>query len=284
MHKLGFIFVALMAISVPAVAAEKLDSGNLFVFSDGTDIESKGARELQLEWLGRFGKRDGHYTAFSPAAQTNFVIADGLQIGPGASFAYHDIAGVTDLDDMRHFGFDGLSFETKYQVIDRARTGTGVMVIAKPRWSRIDATSGQLANRYGSDFALLADRELVPDRVLAALNLVYGGGATRSRPDGEWTRDSSLGIGAAFSVRVHGDIFVGTEFRYQRQYEGLAFNNFTGHGVFAGPVIYAKISERMWIAAGWSAQVAGRTAGDPAPLDLANFERHQAKVKVGYSF
>ena len=31
-------------------------------------------------------------------------------------------------------------------------------------------------------------------------------------------------------------------------------------------------------------QVAGRAANDPGPLDLANFERHQVKLRIAYEF
>jgi len=34
----------------------------------------------------------------------------------------------------------------------------------------------------------------------------------------------------------------------------------------------------------WNVQVAGRSADDPVPLDLKNFERHQATLKFGFTF
>jgi hypothetical protein len=47
---------------------------------------------------------------------------------------------------------------------------------------------------------------------------------------------------------------------------------------------HAKFSERFWMAAAWSVQVAGRAVNEGAPLDLVNFERHQAKLRFGYNF
>ena len=40
--------------------------------------------------------------------------------------------------------------------------------------------------------------------------------------------------------------------------------------------LYANLSERSWVAAAWSIQVAGRSVDDPGWLDLTNFERHHA--------
>ena len=34
----------------------------------------------------------------------------------------------------------------------------------------------------------------------------------------------------------------------------------------------------------WNMQPAGHAVGDPGRLDLVNFDRHQARVRLGYSF
>jgi hypothetical protein len=57
---------------------------------------------------------------------------------------------------------------------------------------------------------------------------------------------------------------------------------FAAQGFFIGPTIYFKLSERAWIAAAWSAQVAGQTAA--GSLDLVNFERRQARLLFGVNF
>jgi hypothetical protein len=40
----------------------------------------------------------------------------------------------------------------------------------------------------------------------------------------------------------------------------------------------------VWVSAAWNAQVAGRAINAPGSLDLANYERYQAKVRFGYNF
>ena len=85
-------------------------------------------------------------------------------------------------------------------------------------------------------------------------------------------------------AQIGPDLFVGTEARYLRSYDGLGLDRFAGHGFFVGPTIYAKLSEHSWILLAWSVQVAGQSADDPASLDLRNFERHQATLKFGFTF
>jgi len=40
----------------------------------------------------------------------------------------------------------------------------------------------------------------------------------------------------------------------------------------------------MWIAGGWNIQAAGKASGDPTRLDLVNFQRHEARLRLGFAF
>jgi hypothetical protein len=132
--------------------------------------------------------------------------------------------------------------------------------------------------------SLAIDKELVPNRIVIGLNLLYEAELTRSRVIGVLSREATIGIATALMAQVHPGIFVGAEARYLRTYEGLGLNTFDGHAVFFGPSLFAKLSENWWIAAAWSVQVSGRAADEPASLDLANFERHQVKFKFGFTY
>ena len=85
-------------------------------------------------------------------------------------------------------------------------------------------------------------------------------------------------------AQVHSGIFVGGEARYLRKYGGPGLDTLAGQGFFVGPTIYLKLSERAWIAAGWSAQVAGQATTSANSLDLVNFERRQARLLFGVNF
>jgi len=174
----------------------------------------------------------------------------------------------------------------------RSTRDTGCSIAQMPRmgWrstsSRIGAawTSGAPVDRHGVDLTLAADKELVPNRIVGAFNLLYTPEVSRSRIDGTWSRESTVGVATALMVQIRPGIFVGAEARYLRSYEGLGLDRFEGHALFFGPTVYAKLSARSWIALAWSAQVAGRSVDETGALDLVNFERHQATLKFGVTF
>jgi len=74
------------------------------------------------------------------------------------------------------------------------------------------------------------------------------------------------------------------EVRYMRSFDGLGLDRFTGNALFVGPTFYAKFSEKAWMSAAWSAQVAGHVHNGMGALDTTNFEQHRALLRFGYNF
>jgi hypothetical protein len=54
--------------------------------------------------------------------------------------------------------------------------------------------------------------------------------------------------------------------------------------LFVGPTFYVSLSKHFAVSGSWTAQVAGHAMGVPGALDLQNFERHQAKLRLMYTF
>ena len=97
--------------------------------------------------------------------------------------------------------------------------------------------------------------------------------------------DSKIEATAALSARVAERFFLGAEIRHLRAYQGYFFNDARGWAAFAGPLLHLSIGASGFVAASWSIQVAGRSPAEPLHgLDLVNFERHQVRVKLGFSF
>jgi hypothetical protein len=275
------VFLALRPV---VVHADEIDTEHLFVFAIGTDIGEVGEREFESETNGRFGKRTGSYTALSQSLEAEFTPIENFRLSIGGSLAYHNVAGVSGLSNRRQGSFEAAFVDMRYRFLDREYSAFGLTVAAEPQWGRIDESSGESGGQYGLELAVAVDKELIPDHTIAALNLLYGFEGARSRATGRWSRESTFGVATALMMRVHPRIFVGTEARYLRAYDGLALNDFAGYAVYLGPSVFAKLPGSWWMAAGWSAQVAGRAAGDPASLDLTNFERHQVAFKFGVTY
>ena len=97
-------------------------------------------------------------------------------------------------------------------------------------------------------------------------------------------RSSKLGVSGALAFQAIPNVFLGAEVRYLRAYDGLTLQHFRGEAVFVGPTLYAKLTDHLAISAAFSAQVAGHAVGVPGRLDLENFSRYDAKLKIKYEF
>jgi len=266
-----------------AVTAKDLETTHLFGFTLGTDVNDVGEIEGELETNGRFAKRDGSYTALANTLAIKFIPFRNFSIEPGVGVAYHDISGVPGLDDQKQGSFDTLSLELRYRMLDREHAPFGLTLGADPHWGQIDDISGEPVDRYGADFLMIIDRELVANRIFTAFNLIYEPEATRSRVTGTWEHQSNFGISAALTAQVQPGVLLGAEARYLR-FDGLGLGTVTGQALFIGPTFYAKFNERIWMSAAWNVQVAGGASNETGSLDLANFERHQAVLRFGYNF
>jgi hypothetical protein len=280
--KSGLLLV--LAIISTDARTEPIETEHLFGFTLGSDVGEVGEREIEGSLTGRFAKQTGSYNAFESTLSAEFVPIANLRTEYTAAINSYDIAGVSGLTDQRYSAFGGLSADFRYRFLDRATAPFGFALGAEPHWGRADDISGEPGNQYGVDFVAAADRELVSDRVVVAFNLLYQPETMRSNVTGTWSDESTAGLAIGVMARVHADIFFGGEARYLRHYDGLALQAFTGQGFFIGPTVYAKISERAWIAAAWSAQLAGNATTSVGSLDLVNFERHQARLLFGISF
>ena len=276
----------LLALAViPAnIRAAPIETEHLFGFTIGSDVGDVGEREIEGSVTGRFAKQTGTFNAGSSTLSAEFVPIKNLRTEITGEVVAYDIAGVGGVADQHYAAFGGLSADIRYRLLDRATAPFGFAIGAEPHWGRADEATGQPVSQYGVDFVAAADWEIIPDRVVAAFNLLYQPETMRSKLLGTWSQESAAGVAIGVMAQVHPGIFVGGEARYLRKYDGLELDTLAGQGFFAGPTIYVRLSEKAWIAAAFSAQVAGQSAPSAGSLDLVNFERRQARVLFGVNF
>ena len=277
------LMLALAIIPADARTAT-IDTEHLFGFTIGSDVGEVGEREIEGSATGRFAKQTGTYNAASGTLSAEFVPIANLRTEITGAVGSYDIAGVGGLADQHYIAFGGVSGDIRYRLLDRATAPFGLAVGAEPHWGRADDVTGQPANQYGVDFVAAADWEPIRDRVVAAVNLLYQPETTRFNWSGTWSQESTAGVAIGVMAQIQPGIFAGAEARYLRRYDGLGLDAFAGQGLFIGPTIYAKLSERAWIALEWSAQVAGQASMSTGSLDLVNFERRQARLLFGVNF
>ena len=270
---------------VPAcVNAEEIDTEHLFGFTIGTDVGSVGEREFQSQTTGRFSKAGGGYRAINQELELELVPANNFRIEFGSSFASYDIYAVSGLQDRRQLDWQGVSLDLRYRFLDRETAPFGLTFALESRADRFDDITAAPARKYGTELTMALDRELIPNRVVAAFNVFYEPEWTHFPGTGAAEQESTAGGAVAVMAQVRNGFLIGGEVRYSRKYDGVGLERLAGQALFAGPTAYVQLSDRSRITLAWSAQAWGRGAGSTGALDLVNFERHQARLIFGVNF
>lgn len=263
---------------------DEVDTEHLFGFTEGADLGVVGEKELEQETTGRIGKRGFGFSTFDPTLALKVPLTDNFRLAPGISFYGYDIADGPGLPARTFGGFTGGFLEIRTRLLDRRTAPVGMTLSVVPNVGTIDAGSGLDARSFGTEAALLIDRELIPGRLVAAANISYAFARTRLTSTNERLLGSGLEVSGAVAYQAQPALFLGGEVRYARAYEGMGLDRFAGDAVYLGPTIYRTLSEHAWVSFTWSFQVAGKAIDERGPLDLTNFDRHQLRLRIGYSF
>jgi len=101
---------------------------------------------------------------------------------------------------------------------------------------------------------------------------------------GDVQREATAGVSGALSLRIASNVVVGGEVWYLRHYDAADFSAFTGDAVMLGPTLFVRFTPKMFMTAAWNTQVWGREMGNNLPFNLAEFQRHRAKLKFAWEF
>src|SRR5665213_4035120 len=153
------------------------ESKYMFGFIDGADIGNEGEKAIEYEATGSFQKRGGRYAAVEHELEFEHVLTQNFAYELSAHGLSHSISGVEDIDDRHSAQFSGASAKLRYLIIGRGPgSPIGVTISAQPEWARIDDVDGTKTRSYSSEFKLVADTELITNRLYGVLNLIYGPG------------------------------------------------------------------------------------------------------------
>jgi hypothetical protein len=274
----------LFALLPGGVRAQGIDTEHLFGFMIGSDVGDVGEREFQSETTGRVTKNGRGYRAIGQEFELEFVPVKNVRIELGTSFASHNIKGVPDLEDRRRLSWQGASVDFRYRFLNRDSAPLGLTFAVAGHADRIDEATAAVVRSYGAGLTLAFDRELIPNAVVSALNLVYQPEWTRFVGAGASEQESTIGAALGVMSQLHPGLLLGAEARYLRRYEGIGLQEFEGQALFIGPTAYFQLSPSTWLTAAWSVQAWGRPAGSNAALDLVNFERQHARLIFGVNF
>jgi hypothetical protein len=261
-----------------------IETKYIFGFTTGSGIGLEGEKEFTVDSIGRFGKRDGNYAATETKYEFEFTPSQFIQIEFGALGSTHNIGGVTDLDDRNQVALAGGFAEFRYLALERTSNNPLAVTLAvEPTVRRIDETSGERVRNFEFETTVNADLELMRNRLYAGFNLLYEPEVTQMLT-GETQREATFGGSAALSLRLASNVVLGGDVWYLRHYDAANLTSFTGDAVMLGPTLYLRFTPKMFMTAAWNAQVWGREIGNPVSLNLAEFQRHRAKLKFAWEF
>ena len=284
-----FLASALFAFSGVAQAQDTanwrdIETKYIFGFTTGSGIGLEGEKEFTVDSVGRFGKRNGHYQATETKYEFEFTPTQFIQIEFGALGATHNISGVSDLTDRREVSLSGAFAELRYLAIERTSANPlAVTLSIEPTVRRIDETSGDRVRNFEFETKINADLELLRNRLFAGFNLLYEPEITETMIS-EKLRESKFGGSGALSLRVASNVVIGGEVWYLRHYDSIGLSNFTGDAVMVGPTMYIQFTSKVFMTAAWNMQVYGSEVGNSASLNLAEFQRHRARLKIAAEF
>ncbi len=302
------------AAPAPSLACKETSGlpTDIFGFTTGSDVNDLGSLSGALEYNGNYGTRFGSVTGHLLKGQLSYSPFPCLEIGPTLQGAVLASGRSTFGLDFRQYGG---TVEMKYKLLGRATHGIGLTITTEPGIFNRSYTT--LANAGGAPVfvdplgnalrpsgavytnlaRILIDFELVKDKVYGAINLEHA--AAWDDPvtqfNGLRTKDhlktSNINIRAALAYKVNDSLYFGVEGSHQRAYLGTFANRDLGNAWFAGPTFFWQATEKMAITGSYNYQIAGQTETQFLPVgvrskdvDLLNFNRHQAKLKLGYSF
>src|SRR4051812_24948042 len=186
----------------------EIETKYIFGFTEGSGIGLEGEKEVSIDTIGRFGKRDGRYAASETKFEFEYTPNQYVQLEFGPLAAGHFIRDVTDLDNRNAFRPSGFFGEIRYLILDRPASPIAITASFEPNYRAFDETGGAPVQNYEFETKIMADVELVKNRAYAAMNLIYEPEVTRVA-DGSWEKESKLGVTGAVAFRVLPELLLG---------------------------------------------------------------------------
>jgi len=259
----------------------RLDTKNLFGALEGADVGDAGGRSVEFETTAGLFKRGGRYAFVEQEVIYEFTPTPRLGIEIGAHAFGQSIRGA----EGGYSGVDlsGLSNEWRYVLVPRGGAwSTQATLTLTPQVARV-FEGGARGLDYALPVLFILDAQPIERRLYAALNVSYAPEIAVPLGD-QVARLSTLNASGALSWRLTPDAMLGIEADALNAFDGLAGRRWRGSAFFLGPTFHYQFNDKVDLSGGWGQQVAGRARGDAQALDLTNFSRSQAKLRLEIDF
>lgn len=268
----GLLALAFSAAALPALAHDPgaapgaqgaapafrdIETQYIFGFTSGADIGAEGEKEVEVTTDANFRKRAGRFSTLSTKVELEYVPTQFLQLALGARGTVHAIRNVPGVADVNQTQFGGLSAEAKYLLVERSPNQPfALSLIVEPAWSRVGGEGGR-ERAFEIESKLAGDVMLIPNRLYAAVNLIWEPEAVKDRGARAYARESTLGLTGALTWRATPRLALGGELGYFRAYDSYLLSKYVGQALYLGPTLHAQVTKKTFVALSWGTQVAG---------------------------
>ena len=281
-HAFKTVVVAAAVLVTPQIAHA---DENYFAYSYGSETLPKGGTEAYLWVTDRREKDLGSYNAQDYKFELEHGFSDRFQASAYVNFVSHHIDGLApELGNQdRDFAWNGIQASFKYAFTSPYKDGIGVALYVEPGFSRYGKKSGERANQVSLETKLLLQKNFLNDKLILVGNVTaeqefeHVGG-------GEWESELEFEVSSGLAYNVAPGLHLGAEGRYTAAYENFP-NEFqrSDYAIFLGPTVHYA-TRKWWATLSYQPQISGGPKVRSTSLNLADYEKREIRLKLGYNF
>lgn len=265
----------------PAGGGLQPNVGTALGFTGSSDVAPAGGWLIETENTGRFGKIAGRYAGVRSDNKLGYGLTDSISLGLKVNAAHRSLEKVPMLQGGTRTTFEGLAGLVKWRALERGRAPFGLSLEVGPDWGRTNGGDGSAQESWSLDARASADVAVVGDWLYAGSNLAVSN--EWAFPRGPNRRTSFLEASAAIAV-ARPTWSLGVEARRLVGYGDLLFRRYSGAALYVGPTASVPLGKSSYLAGAWAIQATGDDPVSTRGLNLTAFERHQVRLKLGYTF
>ena len=277
--------VATSVASLALVGSPAHADENVFAYSYGSETLPKGGTEAYLWATDRRGKGTGEYNAQDYKFELEHGFSNHFQSSIYVNFVSHHIKGLEPelADQNRDFAWNGLQASFKYAFTSPYKDGIGVAIYVEPGFARYGKKSGVRENQISLETKLLLQKNFMQDK------LIWVGNVTAEQEfadagGGEWESELEFELSSGLAYNIAPGLHIGAEGRYTAAYENFP-NQFerADYALFVGPTIHYA-TRKWWATLSYQPQFAGGPKVRSSSRNLADYEKREIRLKLGYNF
>ena len=284
-------FMKRLTVAAAAIAAANFFPAaawadeNIFAYSYGSETLPQGGTEAYLWATDRRGKGAGDYDAQDYKLELEHGFSDRLQASLYMNFISHHIDGLEpELEDVdRDFAWNGMQAAFKYALTSPYKDGIGVAVYVEPGFARYSRKSGERETQLMLETKLLLQKNFLQDRLVWVGNITAEQEFEHEEGD-EWESELEFELSSGLAFNVAPGWHLGAEGRYTSAYENFPeeFER-EDYALFFGPTVHYA-ARKWWATLSYQPQISGGPDVRSGSRNLADYEKREVRLKLGYNF